>query len=159
MQRHMNWLVFAFASALLAATPSGAALGQQKAAASIPPADLIQPADLAATLQTTRGPRPLILQVGSHVLYAEAHITGSEYAGPGGQGEGLDVLRARVASLSKDTPIVIYCGCCPWTRCPNIAPAYDALRALGFTRIKALYIAENFGTNWADQGYPVSKGR
>jgi thiosulfate/3-mercaptopyruvate sulfurtransferase len=68
------------------------------------------------------------------------------------------VLRTRVANLPKDTAIVIYCGCCPWSRCPNIAPAYDRLRALGFKQLKVLYIADNFGANWVDQGYPVAKG-
>ena len=68
------------------------------------------------------------------------------------------MLRTRVANVPKDTPIVIYCGCCPWSRCPNIAPAYDQLRTLGFKQLKVLYIADNFGDNWANQGYPVAKG-
>jgi hypothetical protein len=29
---------------------------------------------------------------------------------------------------------------------------------LGFTQVKVLYIAENFGDNWVNQGYPVVKG-
>jgi hypothetical protein len=36
--------------------------------------------------------------------------------------------------------------------------AYDALHALGFTQVKALYIATNLGTDWIDKGYPVAKG-
>jgi rhodanese-related sulfurtransferase len=39
-----------------------------------------------------------------------------------------------------------------------VKPADDALRALGFTNVKVLYIADNFGTNWVDKGYPVAKG-
>ena len=39
-----------------------------------------------------------------------------------------------------------------------MAAAYDALHALGFTRVKALHIADNFGTDWVDKGYPVAKG-
>jgi hypothetical protein len=61
--------------------------------------------------------------------------------------------------LGSDTLIVIYCGCCPWSHCPNIAAAYDTLHGLGFRRVKALYIADNFGNNWVDAGYPVTKGR
>lgn len=131
---------------------------EHKPAATIPAAALIQPAELADRLHNGLPPKPLILQVGSHVLFAEAHIPAAEYAGPGGQEEGLQVLRARVADVPRDTPIVIYCGCCPWSRCPNIAPAYDQLRSLGFKQLKVLYIADNFGTNWVDQGYPVAKG-
>ena len=39
-----------------------------------------------------------------------------------------------------------------------MAAAYDALRALGFKQVKALYIADNFGTDWINKGYPVAKG-
>ncbi len=143
---------------LIVLPATGLALAEHKPAATIPAAALIQPADFAARLQNGPTPKPLILQVGSHVLFTEAHIPGAEYAGPGGQEEGLQGLRTRVANLTKDTPIVIYCGCCPWSRCPNIAPAYDQLRTLGFTQLKVLYIADNFGANWVDQGYPVAKG-
>ena len=61
---------------------------------------LIQPADLAASLQSA-SPQPLILQVGSHVLFAEAHIPGSEYAGPTNQPTGIQSLKDRVAALPK----------------------------------------------------------
>jgi len=52
---------------------------------------------------------------------------------------------------------VIYCGCCPWDRCPNIKPAFEELAKMGFTRVKALYLAENFKVNWTDAGYPVQQ--
>ena len=134
------------------------ALAQHKPAASIPTADLIQPADLAANLKSASAPKALILHVGFRTLYSQAHIPGSEFAGPASDDAGLQALRSRVAKLAKDSAIVIYCGCCPWDHCPNMAAAYDALRALGFTRVKALYIADNFGTDWVDKGYPVTKG-
>jgi rhodanese-related sulfurtransferase len=152
-------LLAGLAVALLALFQSAAASAEHKPAASIPAAALIQPAELAASLQKAGVPKPVILQVGSHVLYAEAHVAGAEYAGAAGQDDGLQTLRDRVATLPKDAPIVIYCGCCPWSRCPNIAPAYEQLRSLGFSHVKVLYIADNFGANWVDQGYPVAKGR
>ncbi len=130
-----------------------------QAAPPIPEAQLLQPAELASMLSASSGEKPLILQVGSRVLYAEAHIPGSEYAGAGGQEAGLQTLRDRVKDLKHDQFIVIYCGCCPWIRCPNIRAAYQQLVSLGFTHVKALYIADNFGTNWVDKGYPVAKGR
>jgi rhodanese-related sulfurtransferase len=123
----------------------------------IPPQAILQPAELVQMLNTSA--KPLVLQTGSHVLYAEAHIPGAEYAGPAGTSAGIEALRARVAGLNKDSLIVIYCGCCPWSRCPNIKPAYQQLQALGFTNVKALYLAQNFGTDWVDKGYPVAKGR
>jgi thiosulfate/3-mercaptopyruvate sulfurtransferase len=134
------------------------AAADTKAAASIPAVDLLEPEAFAKSLQSPSAPRPLILQVGFRTLYVQAHIPGSEYAGPTGQDPGLKVLRDRVAKLAKDAPIVLYCGCCPWSRCPNIAAAYDALRGLGFSHVKVLHIDEDFGANWADKGYPVAKG-
>ena len=130
---------------------------QHVPASSIPAADLIQPADFAAALQSG-APKPLILQVGSRVLFAQAHITGSEFAGPGNQQLGIDALKARVAAVPKDGAIVLYCGCCPWERCPNIAAAYNLLKAEGFTNVKALYIADNFGNDWVNKGFPTEKG-
>jgi rhodanese-related sulfurtransferase len=129
-----------------------------KPAASIPAADLIQPEDLAAWLQKSSAPKPLILQVGFRKLYAQAHIPDAEYVAAGEDDEGLKVLRERVAKLPKDSAIVIYCGCCPWSKCPNIAAAYDELHGLGFTRFKVLYIEKDFGTNWVDMGYPTTVG-
>ena len=127
-------------------------------ASSIPSSRLIQPAELAKTLQSSGTQKPLMIQVGSHVLYSQAHIPGSEYIGPAASATGIEQLRKRVAFLPKNTYIVLYCGCCPWDHCPNVKPADDALHALGFTNVKVLYIANNFGTDWVDKGYPVAKG-
>jgi hypothetical protein len=126
---------------------------------SIPQTQLMQPEELNRLLHTGGAERPLILQVGSHVLFAEAHIPGSEYAGPGAQDAGLQLLRARVGQLPRNTFIVLYCGCCPWNRCPNVGPAYNALTTMGFTRVKVLYLAVNFGVDWASKGFSVETGR
>jgi thiosulfate/3-mercaptopyruvate sulfurtransferase len=147
---------FIFAFALL--SPWAPALAEHQPASSIPTADLIQPGEFAANLKNTSLPKPLILQIGFHNLYAQAHIPDSEYMGAAKEEAGLKQLRNRVAKLSKDAAILIYCGCCPWNHCPNVAAAYGALHALGFTQVKVLYIAENFGDNWVNQGYPVAKG-
>lgn len=124
---------------------------------SIPTSALMQPAELVKVLNTAG--KPLIFQIGSHVLYAEAHVPGSEYIGAAGTEAGLQALRERVSGLKRDQSIVLYCGCCPWGRCPNIRPAYDLLQTLGFNNVKALYLAENFGSDWVNKGYPVAKGR
>jgi len=137
---------------------AGPVLADHKPAASIPTAALIQPADFAATLNASAAPRPLILQVGFRKAYAQAHIPGSEYVGAAGEEDGVKALQQRVAKLSKDSAIVIYCGCCPWTKCPNIAAAYDALQDMGFKNVKVIYFADDFETNWVDQGFPTAKG-
>ena len=128
-------------------------------ASSIPRAQLIQSDELNRLLQAPRTNRPLVLQVGSHLMFDEAHVVGSRYAGPGSQEAGRKLLSDTVAQLPRSTFIVLYCGCCPWDRCPNIAPAFRLLRDLGFTHVKALYIANNFGSDWVNKGFPVEHGR
>jgi len=119
---------------------------------------LINPGELVQLLQSAKAEKPLILQVGSRVLYEQAHIPGSEYQGPASDPTGLQRLRARVESLPRSKSIVLYCGCCPWNHCPNAKPADEALHAMGFANVKVLYIANNFGVDWVDKGYPVAKG-
>jgi rhodanese-related sulfurtransferase len=124
----------------------------------VPPSRLINPDELVKILQSAKSEKPLMIQVGSHVLYTQAHIPGSEYIGPASSETGLQSLRKRVESLPRNQFIVLYCGCCPWSHCPNINPADDALHAMGFSNVKVLFIADNFGADWADKGYPVAKG-
>jgi hypothetical protein len=92
------------------------------------------------------------------MLFAQAHIPGSEYAGPGSQPAGIEQLQNRVTALSHKKLIVLYCGCCPLNRCPNLGPAFAKLSEMGFTNVKVLYLANNFGADWADKGYPVEHG-
>jgi len=127
-------------------------------ASQIATSHLINSDELVKILQSSKADKPLLIHVGSHVLYTQAHIPGSEYIGPASDQVALQRLRARVESLPRTKFIVIYCGCCPWTHCPNMKPADDALHAMGFTNVKSLYVANNFGTDWVDKGYPVAKG-
>ena len=124
-------------------------------ASSIPASMLLQPEELNHLLQTSSAEKPLVVQVGSRVLFDQAHIPRAEYAGPGSQDAGAQALRNRVAKLPRKTFIVLYCGCCPWGRCPNVGPAYKLLLDMGFTRVKVLYLADNFGADWVNKGFPV----
>ncbi len=117
----------------------------------------IKPEVLIKQLKAPRGRRPLILQVGFRVLYDQAHIPGSEYVGAVSKEEGRLALRQRVKNLPRGAAIVIYCGCCPWEHCPNIRPAWLELRAMGFKNVKALILPKNFGADWVEKGYPVSR--
>jgi thiosulfate/3-mercaptopyruvate sulfurtransferase len=119
---------------------------------------LIQPEELARILQSPKGGSPLIFHVGYRVLYLQAHVPHSEYIGAASEPEGIQRLRQRVQALPRTQYIVVYCACCPWSKCPNINSAYNELRALGFRNVKLLYIADNFGKDWVDKGYPVAKG-
>jgi thiosulfate/3-mercaptopyruvate sulfurtransferase len=119
-------------------------------------ADTTEPKDLAAELQ--KGGKPLLIHVGFGVMYRGKHIPQSIYAGPARSPEGLAALKKAVADVPKNREIVIYCGCCPYTMCPNVRPALEALRQMGFTNVKALLIPTNFATDWVDKGYPVELG-
>jgi thiosulfate/3-mercaptopyruvate sulfurtransferase len=149
--------VLLFSLALVSAALFSVAQAAGQASA-IPASRLINPEALVKLLQSSAAEQPLMIQVGSHVLFAQAHIPRSEYIGPASSDAGLRQLRKRVESLPRTKFIVLYCGCCPWGHCPNVKPADDALRAMGFTSVKVLYISDNFGTNWVDKGYPIAKG-
>jgi 3-mercaptopyruvate sulfurtransferase SseA len=123
----------------------------------IPGSQLITPDELSKSLQTAKQ-KPLVLQIGPHTFYAQAHIPGAEFIGAASGDEGKQKLRDRVKSLPKNSAIVLYCGCCPWSHCPNVHPAYQLLHSMGFTNVKVLYTANNFGTDWVNNGYPVAKG-
>ena len=123
----------------------------------IPQSQLITPEQLNQTLKTAKQ-KPLILNVGPRSMYVQAHIPGSEYIGAGSTDAGQQKLRERVASVPKNAAIVLYCGCCPWGHCPNVHPAYQLLHSRGYTNVKVMYIANDFGADWVNKGYPVVKG-
>jgi hypothetical protein len=39
-----------------------------------------------------------------------------------------------------------------------VGPAYKRLHDLGFTNVKVLYLANNFGDDWLYKGYRVEQG-
>jgi hypothetical protein len=117
--------------------------------------ELMQPKALASELQSNQ-PKPSIFYVGFPVLYkGGAHIAGATLAGPCSKAEGLEQLKKAVNSLPRDKELVIYCGCCPFVKCPNIRPAYKALHDMGFSQLKVLMIETNLHTDWVTKGYPV----
>jgi thiosulfate/3-mercaptopyruvate sulfurtransferase len=115
---------------------------------------IVEPKDLAAQL-AGKGNKAAILYVGPSVLYRSKHIPGAVFAGPGNSKEGLDLLRAAAKDLPKNRDVVIYCGCCPWNHCPNVQPAFDVLKQMGFTRVRVMYAPTGFKADWIDKGYPV----
>ena len=115
---------------------------------------VIQPKELDARLRA-KGERPAILYVGFAAGYRAGHIPGSVLAGPAESAEGLKMLRAAAMGLPRDRETVVYCGCCPWDSCPNIRPALTTLREMGFTRVKALILENNFAADWVARGYPT----
>ena len=169
--RRLGWAIAAttatgaLAACMLFGLRAQSAAGKPAQAAQVPAgkaielanAVQIEPEALAKLLRASKGEKPVVLHVGFKNFYDQAKIPGSDYAGPGSKPEGLELLRQRVSSLQHKQLIVLYCGCCPWDKCPNAKPAYDTLHAMGFTNVKVVHIAENFGANWVNPGLPTEK--
>jgi thiosulfate/3-mercaptopyruvate sulfurtransferase len=117
--------------------------------------ELLAPADLAARLKDASRPKPLLIEVSFPVLYRARRIPDAVFAGPGGSPQGLEMLRKAVAGQPKTREIVLYCGCCPFDRCPNVGPALEALRGLGYQKVRVLHIPTNLVKDWIEKGYPI----
>ena len=111
---------------------------------------LVEPAALA--LLITRG------KAGDVIIYnigAVEDIKGARHIGPVSNLENLKKLETAVSGLPKNKAIIIYCGCCPFVKCPNIRPAFIELIKEGFTNIKLLNLPKNLQSNWIAQHYPM----
>lgn len=119
-------------------------------------AEFVEPAALAAELHSAKP--PVILCTAFSVLYRSKRIPHAIEAGPGNNPEGIALLRKAAANLPRNADIVLYCGCCPMDRCPNIRPAYRVLREMGFRHVRVLNIPTNMHTDWFGKGYPAETG-
>jgi len=119
--------------------------------------DIISAEDLSKLISSSRGAKPVILQVGIEGLYREAHIPDAIFAGPAAEPEGLDLLKSKVKGIARTRELVLYCGCCPWKDCPNIRPAFVALQQIGFKKVKLLNIPTDFHQDWINKGFPTMR--
>ena len=110
---------------------------------------LMDPAALNNMLKTGKN-LPDIISVGPG-----ATIPHSVAIGMTNDSSNLEKLKHHLSGRSKKTPIVIYCGCCPFDRCPNVRPAISLLQQLKFTNYKLLNLPTNLKKDWIDQGYEV----
>lgn len=101
--------------------------------------------------------RPVIVCTAPPFLYRVGHIPGAVLHGPAAAPAVIDGLVAWARTLPPTTSIVIYCGCCPIRQCPNLDPAYAALKKAGFSRVRVLALPDSFRTDWVDRGYPVTR--
>ena len=113
------------------------------------PEQLLQPEDLAAVINDPAVAKPLIICVGPSGV-----IKGSVEVGPANNPENLDKLKKLVAKEDRKRDIVIYCGCCPFIKCPNIRPAFTLLTSMKFTNLKLLNLPHNIKVDWIEHGYP-----
>ncbi len=113
---------------------------------------LLNPADLAKTLNNPSAPQPIVYSVGMQAI-----IKNSIEIGPAMMKENLNSLKSKLEKLPKNSNIVIYCGCCPFERCPNVRPAMELLKTMQFTNYKLLNLPQNIKVDWIDHGYPLSE--
>jgi len=113
--------------------------------------------ELAEVFSDPQSEKPLVFHVGYQIQYESGHIPGARYTGAASSPEGLKELQKATQDILKDTPIVLYCGCCPWKDCPNVLPAFKTMQELGFTNLKVLKINNNFQQDWINEGYPLEK--
>lgn len=129
----------------------------QNAAEPWPPSALISVDQIKSAIDHKTLKNTSVYCVGFEFLYRAGHIPGSVFAGPASESAGLAKLQAQVKSLPRTKPIIIYCGCCPFIKCPNVRPAYRALKAMGFRNVKVLEIDGSFQQDWVKKGYPFDK--
>jgi hypothetical protein len=121
-------------------------------------AETLKPAQLAAQLQQAKDPHPLVIYVGAKALFEGAHIPSAKYFGAGSTEQGIAAIKQYAATLPKNSDVVLYCGCCPLEKCPNLRPAFSAMKEFGFSRLRVLLLPNNFNTDWVEKGYPVQRG-
>lgn len=86
----------------------------------------------------------------------DAVIKNSFNVGPTKDEANISKLKDYLKKISKDKEVVIYCGCCPFDKCPNIRPAFKTLINLGYKNTKLLNIPQNIKVDWIDKGYPIN---
>ena len=111
---------------------------------------LMEPSELATTLKSNKH-IPVILSVGPGAI-----IPKSKEIGMVKEAENLQKLKDELSTLPKDTSIVIYCGCCPFDRCPNVRPAIQVLKEMKFTNYTLLNLEHNIKIDWIEKGYPTN---
>ena len=121
--------------------------------------DLVEPEQLSVTLTKSPGLRPLVVCVGFATLYQSAHVPGSFFHGPARDPMALKDLEAAAQGWPRDHEIVLYCGCCPFAQCPNVRPAFLALKHMGFRRLHVLNLPQDFAHDWVARGYPIEKSQ
>lgn len=112
---------------------------------------LMEPSVLAETLRNPERPQPVIYCIGPQAI-----IKNSVDIGPTTEKENLRKLKKELEKLSKDENVVIYCGCCPFSRCPNVRPAFSLLNEMKFKNHKLLNLPRNIKVDWIDKGFPVN---
>lgn len=143
----MRYLIFIFSAMLMLSNGMYAQQKQEPWNAN----QLLEPQTLAKKITQNQANNILILSVGP-----DAIIKGSVDIGPTTEQENLNKLKNYLKNVPKSKEVVIYCGCCPFDKCPNIRPAFKALKDMGFKNPKLLNLPKNIKVDWLDKDYPTN---
>jgi hypothetical protein len=116
------------------------------------PDQLMETKELAAIINDSTAAKPLIINIGP-----VNSIKGAIKIGPVKDKEHLTKLKSLLSKEDKNKEVVIYCGCCPFAKCPNIRPAFELLNKMKFTRHKLLNLPHNLKADWINFEYPMEK--
>lgn len=111
---------------------------------------LMAPATLASLIKNPKAAKPIVFNIG-----VVENIKGAKNMGGASEKENLARFKKALSTIPKTSTVVVYCGCCPFDRCPNIRPAFTALQAAGFKNGKLLNLPMNIKVDWINKGYPV----
>lgn len=111
---------------------------------------LMSTKDLADKITANAKDKPLIFNVGPM-----DNIKGAVAMGAATNITFADKMKSTLAMENKTKAVVVYCGCCSYSSCPNIKPAYDILMAQGFKNTKVLELPEGIKPDWVAKGYPM----
>jgi thiosulfate/3-mercaptopyruvate sulfurtransferase len=106
--------------------------------------------ELSTKIKTNAKDKPLIFNVGPM-----ENIKGAIAVGAATNVTFGSKIQSYLTMESKTKAIVVYCGCCSYSSCPNIKPAYDYLIAQGFKNTKVLELPESIKPDWVAKGYPM----
>ena len=151
-------LIFLFAIAVGSFPVNSASGDERKSVDPWPSSQTLEPAKLAKMLTDKYLSVPTVVFVGFRSLYVGGHVPGAAFHGTASTDQGLAELQAWAATVPRSTDLVIYCGCCPFDKCPNIRPAYTAMSSMGLKKLRVLTIPTSFAVDWAGKGYPMQKG-
>ena len=143
----IGYFIFLFAAILM----MGSSIYAQQRQEPWNDSQLMEPGTLASKINGHTTENLLIVSVGPDAL-----IKGSVDIGPAQEQANIKKLRNYLKDVPKDKAVVIYCGCCPFDRCPNVRPAFNALKDMGFKNPWLLNLRKNIKTDWLDHDFPTS---
>lgn len=114
--------------------------------------ELMPPSELAEKLNKNDLTNIVIFNIGP-----SGKIKNSLFIGAAQDEVNMLALKKKLEKLPKNKEVIIYCGCCPFEHCPNIRPAFQLAKDMGFNNVKLLNMPKNLKVDWIDKGYPMQQ--